>query len=229
MFLVGARRFVVGGLLLFVAASGVSAGTIGVSRPTFPGTIASSEAGRTADWVVGSDDNGDLPFMIVDKVNARLFLFDPRGTIVATTPVLLGLARGDDSPPGIGERALASITPAERITPAGRFVLEAGENMAGKDIIWVDYDAAISLHRASDRKPAMSAKSRVERLASTSVAERRVSLGCINVSTSFYDKFIQPMFSGTKGVAYILPETRSAGTQFKIPEQLAAGAKSAAT
>ncbi len=155
--------------------------------------------------------------MIVDKVDARLFLFDAGGTVVATTPVLLGLAHGDDSPPGIGTRALASITPAERITPAGRFVLEAGENMAGKGIIWIDYDAALSLHRASDRKPAMSAKSRVDRLSSASVAERRVSLGCVNVSTAFYDKFIQPAFGHTTGVAYILPETRSASVQFKIP------------
>lgn len=222
-------QMIVGGVLLFGANSAVSAGAVVTSPasptvssttrlPAFSGNTVPPEATQTANWVVGSDDNGDLPFMIVDKVNARLFLFNARGTIVTTTPVLLGLARGDDSPPGIGSRPLASIRPAERITPAGRFILEAGENMAGKGIIWIDYDAAISLHRASDRKPAMSAKSRVERLASASVAERRVSLGCINVATSFYDEFIQPTFGHSRGVVYILPETRSAVAQFKIPD-----------
>ena len=53
----------------------------------------------------GRADNGGLPFMVVDKVNARLFLFDAGGALRATTPILVGLARGDDSPPGIGARA----------------------------------------------------------------------------------------------------------------------------
>lgn len=95
--------------------------------------------------------------MIVDKVNATLVLYDPRGSVRAATPVLLGLAHGDDSPPGIGSRKLAAIAPGERITPAGRFVAETGRNLAGQDILWFDYDAAISLHRASDRKPGMTA------------------------------------------------------------------------
>ena len=64
--------------------------------------------------------------MIIDKVNAQLFLFDGTGGLIAATPVLLGQARGDDSPPGIGTRPLSAIKPGERITPAGRFVTGAG-------------------------------------------------------------------------------------------------------
>ncbi|WP_207790225.1 L,D-transpeptidase [Glacieibacterium frigidum] len=177
----------------------------------------SPEARRVVDWVVASRDNGGNAFIVVDKANARLMLFDASGMVRATTPVLLGLARGDDSPPGIGTRKLSAIAPAERITPAGRFVLEAGKNMAGKDIVWIDYDAAVSLHRASDRKPGMGARSRVERLGSTTAAEKRVSLGCVNVATAFYDSFIQPTFGHAPGIAYILPETRSAAAEFAIP------------
>lgn len=177
----------------------------------------SAAADRVVDWVVRSGDNGGRPFIVIDKVNARLTLFDAQGVVRATTPVLLGLARGDDSPPGIGTRKLSDIAPAERITPAGRFVLEAGKNMAGKDIVWIDYDAAISLHRASDRKPGMGARSRVERLTSATPAEKRVSLGCINVATAFYNSVIQPTFGRTQGIAYILPETRSEVAEFAIP------------
>lgn len=176
-----------------------------------------AEARRVADWIVSSRDNGDRPFVIIDKVNARLFMFAPNGAIGATTAILVGLARGDDSPPGIGTKKLAAITPAERITPAGRFIAEPGENMQGKPIIWIDYDAAISLHRASDRKPGAGAMSREQRLSSSTAAEKRVSLGCINVSTTFYDNFVQPIFGFTKSVAYILPETRSATAEFHIP------------
>ncbi|QYE33757.1 L,D-transpeptidase [Polymorphobacter sp. PAMC 29334] len=167
-------------------------------------------------------DNGTLSFMIVDKIESRLFLFNADGTLVATTPVLLGLARGDDSPPEIGTRKLSAITPAERITPAGRFVVEAGKDLAGRDILWIDYDAAIALHRASDRSSNSGRKNRASLLSNPVVAARRISLGCINVSTAFYDGFIQPAFRRKKGVAYILPETRSLNAQFNIPEIKAA-------
>ena len=176
----------------------------------------SADTKLMADWVVSSDDNRDLPFIIVDKASARLVLFDARGRIDATAPVLLGMARGDDSPPGVGDKPLASITPAERITPAGRFVAEPGVNMAGQDIVWIDFGAAVSLHRASDRKPGMAAKSRVDRLDTPTVLDNRVSLGCVNVSTEFFDGYVRA-FGRAAGIIYILPETRTARAEFHIP------------
>ena len=232
------RRLLVGVGVAVVCVAGVGSaaahGTGAVVAPVvhaaFGARYAELPAGaaRVADWVSASHDNRDLPFMIVDKTGARLFLFDGNGSLRATTPVLLGLARGDDSPPGIGMRKLSAIRPEERITPAGRFVAEAGKNLAGQDILWIDYDAGIALHRASDRKPGATAKSRAERLSSTTPADMRVSLGCINVSTAFYDTFIRPTFSRTKGITYIMPETRSLSAEFDMPDvgaatQIAAG------
>ena len=183
--------------------------------PSFDQSL-SRDGRRVETWVDASGDNGGLPFMIIDKVGARLFLFDAHGVLRATTPVLLGLARGDTSPAGIGSRKLSAIKPAERITPAGRFVIEAGKSMTGNDIVWIDYDAAIALHRASDRKPGNGGKSRVARLASTTADERRISLGCVNVSAAFYDRFVQPTFAASNGIAYILPETRPVSAEFDL-------------
>lgn len=191
------------------------------------GTLAvSAEARRVADWVVASHDHGVLPFVIVDKVNARLFLFDGAGLVRASVPVLVGSAPGDDSVAGIGNRRLAAILPAERTTPAGRFVAQLGHDSSGEDILWVDYDAAIALHRATDVKPGLSAKSRLGRLASAGIGDNRASYGCIGVSADFYDNFIRPAFRQS-GIVYVLPETRSAMTEFRIPALaggLAAGA-----
>ena len=186
-------------------------------RANFAGETASADAHQVADWVVTADDNQGLPFLIVDKVNAKLFLFDGKGSIRAAAPVLLGLGRGDDSPPGIGDRKLSSMTPAERVTPAGRFVASTGRNLSGQDILWVDYDAAISLHRATDSKPGLTAKSRMDRLTTASTLDNRISHGCINVSVQFYDSFIRSTFEATTGIVYILPETRSVREEFGIP------------
>lgn len=200
------------------ALAAVAFGTLATAAAAVPvaeaATPVSPAARQVADWVVSRHDNGLLPFMIVDKVAARLVLFDADGQVEAVTPVLLGRARGDDSVAGIGARPLARIAPAEQITPAGRFVAEAGKNLAGRDILWLDYDSGIALHRASDVKPGATVRDRLDRLARATPGDSRVSLGCVNVSTAFYDSFVRP-FAAT-GIVYILPETRSAEAQFHM-------------
>lgn len=167
---------------------------------------ASAQATQFADWVVDSRDNQDMPFMIVDKVNARVLLFDPSGRLRGATAALLGQARGDDSTPGIGERPISSILPAERTTPAGRFVASLDHDKRGQELLWIDYTTALALHRVVKGKPS---EQRAQRLESATAADNRVSYGCINVPAAFYDSFVSPAFKTTSGVVYILPETRS--------------------
>jgi len=167
---------------------------------------ASPAAREVTAWILETADNQGLPFLVVDKVHARVFAFDREGRRLGTAPVLLGLAEGDISPPGIGDRPLSAISPNERITPAGRFLASMGENLGGKGILWIDYDAALSLHpvittRAADR--------RLQRLATATALDNRISYGCINVPAKFYEEIVQPTFNGTVGIVYILPESLS--------------------
>lgn len=208
------RALYVALLLAVIPPDPATAAMISPAIADFGDTPASIDAHRVADWVVSSSDSRGLPFIIVDKLGARLFLFEGGGILRATSPVLLGLGRGDDTPPGVGDRPLSQILPAERITPAGRFVAEQGHNLSGKDILWIDYDAAISLHRATDRKPGLTAKSRLDRLNSTTNTDNRISHGCVNVSAAFYDRYIQRT---AQAIVYILPETRSAAAEFNLP------------
>ena len=180
--------------------------TVSVNETSFGTQTASAEARKVAAWVIQTDDNGIMPFIIVDKVNAKVFAFNQQGQLVGAAPVLLGLARGDKSPEGIGDRKLSSISHAERITPAGRFVAALGENLGGKGILWVDYDAAISLHRVDTAKPE---ERRLQRLATPAVSDNRISYGCINVPVRFYEKVVASLFKGTVGIVYILPETQT--------------------
>lgn len=165
-----------------------------------------------ADWAVRSGDNQDLPFAIIDKTAATVFVFKGDGEFIAAAPALLGLANGDNSTPGIGDRELSDIMPEDRTTPAGRFVGGYGP-AAGKteDVLWVDYGTAISLHAVVTTNPA---EKRLQRLKSKTIEDNRISFGCINVPTKFYRDTVQKTFTGTRGVFYILPEQKSMAEVF---------------
>jgi hypothetical protein len=167
---------------------------------------ASAETHRMADWIVASRDNRDLPFVVIDKLNAAVFVFDGHGRLQGASRALIGLAPGDDSVAGIGNRPLSSIPPKDRTTPAGRFVAALGHDTGNHDILWVDYDDAVALHRVVTSNPK---ERRSQRLASDSPSERRISYGCINVPAKFYDTVVIPAFTAADGIAYILPETKS--------------------
>jgi hypothetical protein len=82
--------------------------------------------------------------------------------------------------------------------------------------LWVDYDAAISLHRLDDPKPGLTRSDRLTRLATTTTRDNRISHGCINVSSSVFENIVRPAFSGTGGIVYIMPETRPVTAVFPI-------------
>ena len=179
----------------------------------FKGETVSVDARATANWVTASRDNHALPFVIIDKVNAKVFAFDGAGVLRGAAAALLGMARGDASVPGIGQRKLATITPAERTTPAGRFQASLGRDFE-QDILWIDYDAALSLHRVIKGR---RVDDRAGRLASPTPSDNRISYGCVNVPPGFYDGVVKPLFTGTVGIVYILPETKPLRSVFAVP------------
>ena len=166
----------------------------------------SKEARRLANWVAHTHDNGNADFMIVDKRHAKVYVFDASAKLRGASPVLLGAAKGDDSVPGIGSRPLSQVRPEERTTPAGRFVAERGRNLKGEDIVWVDYDAAVSMHRVRASNPT---ERRLERLATPTIADNRISYGCINVPVSFYESHVKPTVAKQRVIVYVLPEVKS--------------------
>ena len=180
-------------------------------RANFGGELASADARHIADWVVDSRDNGRRPFVIVDKVKAKVFVFDTEGNLSGAAPALLGLALGDDTVPGIGKRKLATIRPEERTTPAGRFVSSTDRDVHGQEVLWVDYDAAVSMHRVVTSNVK---ERRLQRLGSASTVDHRISYGCINIPAKFYDTVLSPVFRGTDGIVYVLPDTRSISEVF---------------
>lgn len=159
-----------------------------------------------ANWAVATRDHKNHAFVIIDKKDARVYVFGADGRLKDSAPALLGSARGDDSFPGIGDKPLSQIRPEEKTTPAGRFLAEPGRNTNNEEIVWVDYDAAVSMHRI---RPTVLKERRLERLATLTTDDNRISFGCVNLPVSFYENVLSPTVHQSGAVVYVLPEVKS--------------------
>jgi hypothetical protein len=195
-------------------ASGAPSFQSPTSAPDFRGVPASGDAQRVAEWVLISKDNQGSPFVLIDKLRAKVFVFDANGRLLGSTFALLGRAKGDDSVPGIGARRLHSIRPGERTTPAGRFIAELGRDFE-HDVVWIDYKDGISLHRVVHGDPG---DNRLQRLSTDTARDKRISYGCINVPARFYDEVVLPLVKADDPVVYILPESKTLAQVFGISD-----------
>lgn len=178
--------------------------TGGAATEVAPGP--SVAAMRVADWVAAASDNHALPYVIVDKTEAMMLMFDGKGKPLGQVPVLIGIAVGDDATPGIGSKNLAEIGPAEKTTPAGRFLAKFGRPIGKERILWVDYATSVAIHPIP---PGASKKEqRRKRMLSPTPTDNRITFGCINVPTAAYTKTIRPLFQRKGGYVYVLPDTK---------------------
>jgi hypothetical protein len=172
----------------------------------FRGEQPSAAARLVGNWVVATGDAQRHAFVLVDKKDAHVYVFGPDGRLKDSSPALMGAARGDDSYPGIGDKPLNQVKPYEKTTPAGRFVAEMGVNANNEDIVWVSYDLAVSMHRV---RPLVARERRLERLATLTTDDNRISFGCINLPVSFYEDVLKPTVRAYGAVVYVLPEVKT--------------------
>jgi hypothetical protein len=190
------------------AALGLAAPATAMSRQggdvDFGKQQAAAEVRDLARWTMRTADHAGLPFAIVDKKNAHIYVFDGGGRLRGASPVLLGQAIGDESAPDVGEHAQTGNVPLEeRTTPAGRFVSEPGRNRHGEQVVWVDYQSAFAIHRL---RPGPSRRPRQLRLASATPHDNRASYGCVVVPVRFYLDVVARLLGQGRGVVYVLPE-----------------------
>ena len=170
-----------------------------------------ADADHFAARAVAAGDTRGQVFAVIDKTLATVRLYSASGKLLASSPVLLGQAKGDATVPGIGDRPMADIAPHERTTPAGRFASEPGINLSGETVVWIDYDAGVSMHRL---RPSNPQDKRPERLATTTALDNRITYGCVNVPAEFFDRWMMPTLAKSAGVVYVLPETQAAKERF---------------
>ena len=175
------------------------------------GALGPRRAGATKD-------NAGLPFVVVDKANARVYAFTPAAQLKATAPVLLGGGTGDvvlvspDAP-------MSAIPVEKRITPAGRYPSRLVIDNHGKTVLLIDGPNLITMHIVAKGTPAQR---RAERLASVASDDNRVSFGCINVPPAFFTTVLDPDFRPGQGIVYVLPEKTTPAQLFGFQPRVAA-------
>lgn len=179
---------------------------------------ASDDVLDTVQWVAASKDNAGLPFVVVDKVNARVYALTPHAQLKATAPILLGGGVGDvmlvapDVP-------MSAIPVQKRITPAGRYPSRLVIDNHGKTVLLVDGPNLITMHIVAKGTPAQR---RAERLASATPDDNRVSFGCINVPPAFFTTVLDPDFRPGQGIVYVLPEKTTPAQMFGFQPRVVA-------
>ena len=211
-------RTLAGLALIVPTAAGARPSEPAKAKPTKPASapaVTPSDAvRRVTEWVAASQDNHALPWAVVDKTNAALFLFDPRGRPLAAVPVLIGIAVGDEASPGVGSKKLADLGPAEKTTPAGRFLAKFGLPVAGERVLWVDYATSVALHPIP--KDVGANERRRARMLSPTPDDNRITFGCINVPKAFYSTLLSPLFRKKGGYVYVLPDTKPLEAVFPL-------------
>jgi hypothetical protein len=208
---------ILAGLALFAASADAAPKPTARAKPkpTPPAVLAplaeapispSLEGQRVADWIATSGDNRALPYAVVDKNEASLILYDAKGKLVGQVPVLIGIAAGDDATPGVGSKKLGEIGPAEKTTPAGRFLAKFGYAAGRQRVLWVDYTNSVAIHPIPS--DAAKREQRRERILSPAVDDNRITFGCINVPRAFYSTNLGPLFQKKGGYVYVLPDTK---------------------
>jgi hypothetical protein len=80
------------------------------------------------------------------------------------------------------------------------------------------------MHRV---RPKVASERRLERLASRTIDDNRISFGCINLPVAFYEDVAKPQVMRYGAVVYVLPEVKTVQEVFGAydvtdPAQLAA-------
>jgi len=187
---------------LLVACLGTPKAALATAQRVAP--TMSADAFGVSQRILRDGDATGRPFAIVDKRHAQLVVFDRHGQLAGVTAVLIGRTAGDHSVAGVGERTQTGrLLPGDETTPAGRFSSQPGRNHQGEAIVWLDYGAALAIHRL---RAGPAAAERQKRLSTSSAQDNRASAGCVVVPPAFYVSVVEPLLGRHAGLVYILPE-----------------------
>ena len=173
-------------------------------RADFGDVTPSATTAVLAAYVVGTNDNRGMPFILTDKPTATSYVFDAKGTLMAVGPTLMGAARyADVLPTSALNKTVAQTTQAEKVTPAGRYEGKVEPSDAyGSSFRFIELgNSTISGHIAYTGTPS---EKRPQRLSTPTVDDNFITYGCLNYGEKFYKDHIEVQFTNG-GIQYITP------------------------
>ena len=173
-------------------------------RADFGDVTPSATTAVLAAYVVGTNDNGGMPFILTDKPTATSYVFDAKGTLTAVAPVLMGAARyADVIPTSAWNKPVAQTTQEEKVTPAGRYEGKVeSDTDYGTTFNFIQLgNSIIAGHIAPTGIPS---EKRLQRLSTPTVDDNFISYGCLNYGEKFYRDHIEEQFKDG-GIQYITP------------------------
>lgn len=189
-----------------------------VPTADFQDAAASSNVRIMADWVVQQGDNEGKPFALAEKPTGLIYFFDSEGVLVRKAPALYGRDPGDIYTEDQLDKAKADKTKGDYITPAGRTEARTGpsRNYGESVRFFTEGKRNIAIHKLYLGDPSQK---RDEKLKSSSPADNRATMGCVNVSDQTMSEVVSPLFR-EGGVIYVLPETEAGKALFPGFERL---------
>lgn len=163
-------------------------------------------------------------FIMTDKPSARMFIFNPDGSLLLERKVLLGLATGDYYKGDTDYRA-------NRITPAGLFNVAVRQNTTSSE--GYDYNTVLGIDQIEDGSKFFVTtmhsvwmherdnQQRMAALQTEGAADARMSFGCINIDKNTFGYLMENHLDQIDGAkTFIVPDDPSKTMEFISGEAL---------
>ncbi len=221
-----AGSFALGIAIHFGSAETVSAPPAKVAKTTlqfsdvrltadFKDATFTADVRIVADWMLRNNKHESGPFIIADKAGGVMYAFDRAGVLIAKSPALYGKTRSDSLTEKQAAMSISEVTNADKVTPAGLFRAKGADTVYGKGVVFAEYARTrLTIHQVFLGN---KAEGRQGRMQSESLADHRVTFGCINAPAEFISRVVVPYFGGESVIA-VLPETQSAVSFFGIED-----------
>ena len=154
--------------------------------------------------IVSQNDNQGKQFIVADKQAGTLTLYTPQGQQITSTPALFGKATGDR-------------ISTNNATPSGRYDMNFVDGARIEGVGYGSSAQALSVNGRLQENNAgnlaihrvLPVDNRQAKLDSATATDNRISHGCINVPSSFYDTHLDRQ---QDTVVYVMPETDAGKT-----------------
>lgn len=183
----------------------------------FKDATFSADVRIVADWMLRNNKHESGPFIVADKAGGVMYAFDSAGVLIAKSSALYGKTRGDSLTEKQAALSIDQVTNADKVTPAGLFRAKGADTVYGKGVVFAEYARTrLTIHQVFLGN---KAEGRQGRMQSASLADHRVTFGCINAPAEFISRVVVPFFGG-ESVIVVLPEAQSVVSFFGIEDRV---------